>query len=307
MSKLLRAGVRRYLHSFVFWLGLIATAVLAMLCGHNTYLYYLDDFYIMLEFMVFAVVISWLIGREHAEGIFRNKVICGHTKGEIFLSELILAAGAAVVMFLIYAGIFTAFNSYTFGVLPTRALVWIFVDMLLVNLFFAALITAVACLIPNRFVTLVVTVVLVLAVAFVSNQLINLLRQPEYYKEYDYELVEITDDKGNVYVSYDIVPGSEHLVKNPYYVGGTLRQVLLGVEHASPYCHICEYYSMAYTWFGYGFYSEYNNEQWLEQVANNMPTEEDIHNTAFNSLYTLAMLAAVSTAGYFCFRKKELK
>lgn len=303
MSKLLRAGVRRYLHSFVFWLGLIATVALALRGGYRTYMYYVEDPYIMLEFMVFAVVICWMVGREYREGIFRNKVICGHSKGKIFLSELILAEGAAIVMFLIYAGIFTAFNSYTFGVLPTSIFVWMFVDMLLVNLFFAALITAIACLISNRYITLVVSVVLVVAVAFASNQLINLLRQPEYYEEYDYERVEYKDNKGNVFVSFEPIPETVRRIENPHYVGGALRQVMIVAEHASPYCHVYEYSSMSFTWFGYGYYGE---EYWLEQVGA-MPTEEDIHDTAFNSLYTLAMLGAVSAAGYFCFRRKELK
>lgn len=303
MSKLLRAGVRRYLRSFVFWLGLVATVVIALRGGQHAYMYYLYDVDTMLEFITFAVVICWMVGREYREGIFRNKIICGHTKGQIFLSELILAEGAAIVMFLIYAGIFTAVNSYTFGVIPTSALMWIFIDMLLVNLFFAAFITALACMIPNRFIALVVSVVLVVAVEFASYQVIDLLRQPEYYAEYDYEKVEFRDNEGNVFVSFEPIPESVRLTKNRYYIGGPLRQVMIAVEHASPYCHIYEYSSMSFKWFGYGYYGE---EQWLEQVGG-MPTEDDIHNTALNSLYTLAMLAAMGTVGYFCFRKKDLK
>lgn len=306
MTKLLHAGVRRYLHSVIFWLGILATVVVALICSYNTYMWYLDDFYIMIEFIVFAVVISWLIGREHAEGSFRNKIIVGHTKGEVFLSELVLAEGAAIAMFLVYAVVFIAFNSYTFGVLPTSILVWMFVDVLLVNMFFAAMVTVVACLINNRFIALVVSVILVVAVAFFSNQLINLLRQPEYNVEYDYEKVEITDDDGNVYISFDAIPDSRRLVENPYYIGGAPRQVLIAVEHLSPYCHICEYYSMAYSWFGYGYFSEYSDE-WRYHLSSDMPTEDDIRNTAINSIYTIAVLAAVCALGYFCFRKKELK
>lgn len=306
MAELLHAGVRRYLRSVIFWLGILATAVIALICAYNTYMWYLDDFYIMIEFIVFAVVISWLIGREHAEGSFRNKIIAGHTKGAVFLSELVLAEGAAIAMFLVYAVIFTAFNSYTFGVLPTSILAMMFVDVLLVNMFFAAMVTVVACLINNRFITLVVGALLVVAVAFFSQQLINLLNQPEYNMEYDYEKVEITDDDGNVYISFDVIPDSMRWVKNPYYIDGAPRRALIAVEHLSPYCHIGEYNSMTYSWFGYGGFSEYSDE-WRYHLSSDMPTEEDIRNTAINSIYTIAVLAAVGALGYFCFRKKELK
>ena len=84
MIKLLRAGVRRYLHSVVFWLASIVTVAVAVLCANGARNFYLEDFYIMIEFIIFAVMISWLVGGEYDEGIFRNKVISGHTKVSIF-------------------------------------------------------------------------------------------------------------------------------------------------------------------------------------------------------------------------------
>lgn len=60
MIKLLRAGVRRYLHSVVFWLASIVTVAVAVLCANGARNFYLEDFYIMIEFIIFAVMISWL-------------------------------------------------------------------------------------------------------------------------------------------------------------------------------------------------------------------------------------------------------
>ena len=46
MIKLLRAGVRRYLHSVVFWLASIVTVAVAVLCANGARNFYFEDFYI---------------------------------------------------------------------------------------------------------------------------------------------------------------------------------------------------------------------------------------------------------------------
>ena len=87
MQNLLCAGIRRYIRNIVFWLAIIATSVAATLCAVDTRKHYFDDFYCVIVFISLAVVISWLVGRENDEGIFRNKTVAGYTKGQIFISE----------------------------------------------------------------------------------------------------------------------------------------------------------------------------------------------------------------------------
>lgn len=304
MSKLLRAGVRRYLHSFIFWLGIIATAVLGAVGGYNARHYYLEDFYIMLEFMVFAVVISWLVGREYGEGIFRNKVICGHTKGQIFLSELILGLCAAGVMFLLYAGIFAVFNSYVFGVIDTSILVRVFLDMFFANLLIAALVVTIACLLPNRFAVMAVNILVVFGLCFGSGQIEGILEQEEFTIEYEWQYGGDTTD-GGYYMT--IVPGSEHKVENPSYVGGTPRAILTTVYHILPYSHAIEYRDMSYDWFG-GIDKNGNMRPSWKIDANGFElTEEEDTDLSLNLLYSIGTLSVISAVGYLCFRRKELK
>ena len=97
MKNLLRAGVRRYTYNIVFWLSIVFTIVVSVLSAKNTREFYFDDFYCILIFFAFAVLISWIVGRENDEGIFRNKVVSGHTKGQIYISELILGVGACLI------------------------------------------------------------------------------------------------------------------------------------------------------------------------------------------------------------------
>lgn len=306
MSKLLRAGVRRYLHCFVFWLGIIATAVFGVVGGYNARHYYLEDFYIMLEFMVFAVVISWLVGREYGEGIFRNKVICGHTKGKIFLSELILGEGAAMVMFLLYAGIFAAFNGYVFGVIDTSILLRVFLDMFLVNLCYAALLVTISCLLPNRFAVMAVNILVVLGLCFAAYQIEGILAQEEFTVEYEWQYGGDTTD-GKSYMT--IVPGSEHQVENPNYVGGTPRDILTTVYSIIFYSRVVEYRDMSMHggWFHYEGRNGQSDPSWEIDARGFELTEEENADLSLNLLYSLGTLAVISTAGYLGFRKKELK
>lgn len=304
MSKLLRAGGRRYLHSFVFWLGIIATAVLGVISGFNARHYYLEDFYIMLEFMVFAVVISWLVGREYGEGIFRNKVICGHTKGQIFLSELLLGLCAAGAMFLIYAGIFTAFNSYVFGVIDTSVLVRVFADMLLVNLCFAALLVTIACLLPNRFVVMAANILVAFGLCFGACHIEEALAQEEYTIEYEWIYGGDTTDGGHYRTP---IPGTEHKVKNPSYVGGTPRVILTTVYRIVPYGHVVEYRDMSNNWFRYLDKNGNVRPSWETSASNFELTKEENTDLSLNLIYSFGTMSVISAVGYLCFRKKELK
>ena len=45
MIKLLRAGFRRYLHSYIFWLAIAVTVGFAVVCGMEARKYYFEDFY----------------------------------------------------------------------------------------------------------------------------------------------------------------------------------------------------------------------------------------------------------------------
>ena len=308
MSNLLRAGIRRYVRNIVFWLAIIATIVAAVICAVRTRQYYFDDFYCVIVFAALAVVISWLVGRENDEGIFRNKTVAGYTKGQIYISELILSVGTCVVMFLLFAIVFTAFNSYVFTKASLGACLGIFIDSLLVNICVAVILTTVSCLISKRYIVAIVNIVLVFAMFFASYGVQGIVDQDEYITEWDYEETVVTDEFGT-HISSMPIEGSEHLVKNPRYIDGPLRTVSETLYNILPYGHITEYCYLTNDWFGYKYYELFPemNLTWETSDKDLTLSKDAMHDIYENLIWSVALNVAVCALGFICFRKKELR
>lgn len=308
MSNLLRAGIRRYTHNIVFWLALVATTVAAIIGSYNARQFYFDDFYCVIVFMSLAVVISWLVGRENDEGIFRNKTVAGYTKGQIYISELILGVGTCIVMFLLFAGIFTAFNSYVFTKASLMSCLGIFVDSLLVNVLFAVVLITVSCLISKRAIVAIVNIILVLALIFATYGVGGIVDQEEYFTEWEYEETVVTDEFGT-HVSSMPIEGSEHQVKNPRYIDGPVRALAETIYNILPYGHITEYTYLTNDWFGYEYYDLFPEENLTWETSNKDLTlsKDTKSEIVVNIVWSLAVNIAVCALGYVCFRKKELR
>lgn len=308
MQNLLCAGIRRYFRNIVFWLAIIATVVAAVLCAVNTRQLYFDDFYCVIVFMSLAVVVSWLVGRENDEGIFRNKTVAGYTKGQIYISELILGVGTSLIMFLLFAGIFTAFNSYVFTKASLGACLGIFVDALLVNVLFAVILITISCIISKRAIVAIVNIILVLALIFATYGIQGVVEQDEYFTEWDYEETVVTDEFGT-HISSVPIEGSEHQVKNPRYIDGPLRTIAETIYNILPYGHITEYCSITNDWFGYEYYDLFPeaNLTWETSGKDLTLTKEAMSDIYENLLWSVALNIAVCAFGFVCFRKKELR
>lgn len=308
MSNLLRAGVRRYIRNIVFWLALVATAVAAIIGSYNARQFYFDDFYCVIVFISLAIVISWLVGRENDEGIFRNKTVAGYTKGQIYISELFLGVGTCLAMFLLFAGIFTAFNSYVFTKASLTACLGIFVDALLANVCFAVILITVSCLISKRAIVAIVNIILVLALIFATYGVQRIVDQDEYYTDWDYEETVVTDEFGT-HVSSTPIEGSEHQVKNPNYIDGPVRTIAETIYNILPYGHITEYTHLTNDWFGYESFIRYPVEDMTWETSDKDLTlsKEAVSGIVVNIVWSLAVNVAVCALGYVCFRKKELR
>ena len=310
MIKLLRAGFRRYVHSYIFWFALAMTAGIAVFCGMEARRSYFDDFFVTILLIVIAVLISWLVGREHEEG-FRNKVICGHTKGSVYVSELILGVGVSAILYVLFVVIFFGLNSYIVGHAPIGVALRIFLGGLAASACTAVVLVTVGCMISRRVVTGIVSILLILSFVLASETIRSVLDRPEYYEKYDYEYTEVVDEKGNTYFQMSIIEGSLRLEPNPDYIKSPIRDVLNVVCHVFPFTPIRDVDRLTDGWFGYHRQVSSNSvgsshTLWDHQSDFSV-TKEEITSLTVSIIFTSVEMIFIGCAGYFLFRKKELK
>jgi len=310
MSKLLRSGVRRYVRSYVFWLAIIITIGVAVACGISARQFAYDDFYFMIILIANAVMISWIVGSEHEEGV-RNKVISGHTKGSIYFSELILGVAASAILYLLFAMIFFGINSYIIGHAPNSIAIKIFLCGVLASACAASILATISCMISHRAIVAIVNILLILGLIFASQTIDNMLSRPEYWEEYDYEYEEIVDEEGNVHLGMSPIEGSMHLVENPDYINSPVREILNVIGQLSPFTPIREGGNVTYGWFGYNMQvssnSSNNSHTIWDNEADFSVTKDENTSLNVSLIFTSVELIVIGCIGYFFFRKKELK
>lgn len=308
MKNLIRAGIRRYTHNIVFWLSIVFTVVVSIISAKNAREFYFDDFYCVLTFFAFAVLISWIVGRENDEGIFRNKVVSGHTKGQIYVSELILGVGACLILFLLFATVFIAFNWYVFTKASLSVLIRIFLDSMLVNICFAIILVTLSCIITKRYIVAIVNIILVLALIFASYTVQSIVEQDEYFIEYEYEDKVVTDEFGT-HIQQVEIEGSEHKVKNPKYIDGFARDICEVLYDILPYGHMTEYTYITNDWFGYDYYSNFPEMDvtWETSKKDLTVTKEVSNDITENLIWSILVSGIICAVGYVIVRKKDIK
>ena len=108
MIKLLKAGFFRLKKDVIFWLFIFLTIGMAgftlfrYLSNEGVYLDKILNEFIMYIGLFIAIFVSIFVGKEHSQGIIRNKIIVGHSRISIFLSNLIISIVVSLLCELIY-------------------------------------------------------------------------------------------------------------------------------------------------------------------------------------------------------------
>lgn len=198
MSNLLHAGIIRYLKSIVFRVMLLTSLILGVVFGATTDSSTQINTTTMFGiFLVIAIQISLIVGTEFSNGIVRNKLIAGHSKSKVFLSELLLSMIFSTVLFVMHYGAFIAFNAGKFSKMDLGVVAAIAVGFWLMHLSLAAICTAVSFFIPyNTAVAAVVNIILLFAMMFIVTDMRGRFDEPE--RTYVY-----LPDKDGIYYAAD--------------------------------------------------------------------------------------------------------
>lgn len=229
MSKLLYAGFARLRHDTCFWVILLVMAAIGVLLPVSSYhnMQYMQQFsddvykiplensftsYIPLIVIFSAAFCSLFIGTEYSDGTIRNKIMIGHRRTDIYLSNLIVCFAAECIICFAFivanlcAGIpLLGFFQCGLGILLGYA-GCAFVLCAAVT----AIYTLIAMLSQNRAVSAVICTLGIIFMIFAGAYMNAQIEEPEFWDAYTY-----IDTDGNIEESEAMI--------NPNYISGTKR------------------------------------------------------------------------------------
>lgn len=234
MSKLLRSNFARLWKSRIFWLGMLFSAGLSIFFilmryidieQHQKIYANLDESYKNADELIFmggiiiifaaAVFIGIFVGTEYSDGTLRNKLIIGHSRSSIYISNLIVCTTAGIIMHLTYI-----ITTILLGNLLLEDSTLTFKKILLLTLMGTAamiaassLLVMISMLIHSKSAGAVAILIATMVMFFASMTIFQRLSTPEYNDAYSY----IDEDTGK-----PVVVEKE---KNTNYLTGTKRKV----------------------------------------------------------------------------------
>lgn len=227
MGNLLSAGFFKLKKSKIFWLGMLVMfgyGLLAVfsryrdLVSSAEYPYRTPDGLlfsggIMLMFVT-PIFIGLFIGTEYSDGTIRNKLLVGHTRVSVYLSNLIVCMTATVLMHLIYLVIIIGIGIPVIGKFEdsTDSLIKMGFCSFLMVIALTAFLLLFSMLIQSKANSSVTAIILSLILLFGAMVIQQRLDAPEYYEGYSY----MTE-------SGELV--TMEAQKNPHYLEGTERKV----------------------------------------------------------------------------------
>lgn len=228
MNKLFRSNIDRLKKDTVFKASVLFTVLYAIgtiLAGWrsmeiNDTIIPLDAFilngygisgFVAVPGIVMAAFCTMFIGTDFSDGTLRNKLIVGHRRKEIYLSNFLTCALSGVFFNLIYMLLISAIGMPLFGGFKseTGTLLLLIFDGILMIIAYAAIFNMLSMILQNKTVCVCLCLIAVMVSMFLCFYLMKRLE--------DGPTVEI----------YQMVNGqtTTATVPNKQYVAGSLRQI----------------------------------------------------------------------------------
>lgn len=244
MSKLLSANFARLKKDRVFWLGILCMFLFGIfLVSSNYYNMKKYDYQITLDNFFFSyatfigivasVFCSLYLGTEYSNGTIRNKIVVGHIRKDIYLSNLIISFIANIFMALAFIIPTAALGIPLFGFFKTSIniiLLYLFGSIVMIAAL-SALFTLICMLVSSKAVTAVIAIIGIFVLLLAAFYINIMLQVPPTYENY-----EFIDETGTMIKSSEIA--------NPNYISGTKRVVYKKILDIIPTGQALQYSNM---------------------------------------------------------------
>lgn len=221
MLKLLRADFSRLFKDKLFYiliLGMFAfgAAVPIIHSMDASYEWSMDSglfAYVCIVPIAASLLTALFVGCEYSDGTLRNKIVVGHDRVCIYLSNLIVCTTAALVLCIAYLVPFVCLGAILLmpSTVPVLGLVCLALLGFMVAIAFVAIFTLVSMVCRNRAYTVAICILLAFALLFMGIMTNSALDEPEFYSAYSYTVDGVTQE--------------ESASRNPNYLSGTKRKV----------------------------------------------------------------------------------
>lgn len=224
MNKLLSANFARLKKDKTFWIGMMFMFGFGIFLVINQYREHikfdtemvLDNsffYYSIIIGILCAVFCSLFLGTEYSDGTIRNKLVVGHTRETIYLSNLIVTTVASLLMCLSFIIAVSALGIPIIGFLRTdiKVLLMMILASILMVLAFSSIFTLISMLGQSKAIVAVISIIGVFILLFAAVYIMTRLDAEEFYNGYVF-----TDSLGTSYA--DQIP-------NPKFLEGTERTI----------------------------------------------------------------------------------
>lgn len=171
-----------------------------------------------------AIFVGSFIGNEYIDGAMRNKLIVGHTRTEIYLSNLIVCAIANVIFACSYIFAVIIVGGLKRGTLVSEftQITFLIICSFLIVIAMVSIMTLLAMLNSNKAVNAIASLILAIVLLMSSSYIYRQLCEPEQYESY-------------VSVDSNGIPTEIQSLPNPQYIDGTRRNVFIILNNCLPF------------------------------------------------------------------------
>lgn len=288
MYKLLNASFYRLRKNKIFLGLVILTIIIAVFMLVSEYLnnikyssvfgissnttdILLTNFINIIGFFI-AIFTSLFVGAEYSDGTIRNKIVAGHSRKNIYLSNLIVSIIVGLILEFIYLIIISIVAIPLFGSIQMTfsQFAFILLDMIMIIIAYSSIFNFIALICSNITISTVSSLLLILIMFVIDMLLSPTANSTEYIQKN-----KVMDEQGNI--TYEIV-------KNEDYLGKIIQTTCKTIINFNPVSQAIE----------------------ISGNKINM-NEEDFNNMKVYPLYSLGLIIIITAIGIYLFNIKELK
>ncbi len=193
MNKLLYTGFVRVRKSKLFHLLMLFTVGLALFMNFQvyrdvkTYGDTVDVSQLMLNYasiigVIIAIFTSLFLGVEYSDGTIRNKIVVGHKRTDIYLSNLLITSITYLFSYIVFIAVTACVGIPLFGSIkmPLSKLFVLLMCIFMTVIAYSAIFTFIAMSISNKTITAIVSIMLVFGLMISASTCLEVIDAQEY-------------------------------------------------------------------------------------------------------------------------------